>query len=64
MAIRITSEQLFTVEDGTTKRRITGFCNADDKTNLPTEDIINSSYMYIVDGDTVSFFDEDEGAWG
>ena len=62
--IRITSEQLFTVESGATKRRITGFCNADDKTSLPTADIINGSYMYIVDGDTVSFFDEDEGAWG
>lgn len=62
--IRITSEKLFTVEDGDTKRKITGFCNAADKTDLPTEDIVNGSYMYLVDTNAVSFFNEDTSEWG
>lgn len=64
MAIRITEEQLFTVEDGTTMRRIAGACNSADKTDLPTEGIVNGSYMLIVDEpNTVSFFDEEQGEW-
>ena len=64
MAIRITKEQLFTVEDGTTKRKIEGACNSDDKSSLPTEGIINGSYMLIVDEpNTVSFFNEDTEEW-
>lgn len=64
MAIRITDEQLFTVESGETKRKITGFCNANDKANLPTTNIVNGSYMLFVDTVAVSFFDEDTGEWG
>ena len=64
MAIRITNEQLFTVEDGTTKRKIEGFCNTDDKSSLPVEGIINGSYMLIVDEpNTISFFNEETEEW-
>ena len=62
--IRITNEQIFIQDDGSTKRKITGSCNADDKSSLPTDDIINDSYMYLVDSGAVSFFDEDSGSWG
>ena len=64
MAIRITKEQLYTVENGETLRKIEGACNLYDKSDLPTEGIVNGSYMLIVDEpNTVSFFDEEQGAW-
>lgn len=62
--IRITDEKIYIQDDGTTKRKIVGSCNNDDKVNLPTSDIINDSYMLIVDNGTVSFFNEDTSAWG
>ena len=62
--IRITDEKIYIQDDGTTKRKIVGSCNVDDKANLPTSDIINDSYMLIVDNGTVSFFNEDTSAWG
>lgn len=62
--IRITSEKTFTIEDGTEKRIIRGFCDKDDKTDLPTKDIINGSYFTYVDEAGVTFFDEATGAWG
>lgn len=62
--IRITDEQIFVQDDGTTKRKISGACNAEDKSNLPTDDIINDSYMMIVDNNSVSFFNEDTSEWG
>lgn len=62
--IRINDEKVYLQDDGTTKRVIAGFCNATDKSELPTEDIMNGSNMYIVDGNSVSFFNEDTSEWG
>lgn len=62
--IRINDEKVYIQDDGSVKRVINGFCNVADKSNLPTEDIMNGSYMYVVDGDAVSFFNEDTQAWG
>lgn len=62
--IRINDEKVYIQDDGTTKRVISGFCDIADKSELPTEDIMNGSYMYIVDDNSVSFFDEDTSEWG
>ena len=62
--IRITDEKIYIQDDGTTKRKIVGSCNNDDKANLPTSDIINDSYMLIVDDGSVSFFNEATSSWG
>lgn len=62
--IRINYEKVHSVESGETKREIHGACNYADKSELPTEDIINGSYMFIVDRQTVSFFDEETSSWG
>jgi hypothetical protein len=62
--IRINDEKIYIQDDGSTKRVITGSCNGSDKQNLPKDDIMNGSYMYVVDGNAVSFFDEDAKEWG
>lgn len=62
--IRINDERRYIQEDGTTMRVITGSCNDADKSSLPTEDIMNGSYMFIVDSQTVSFFNESSQQWG
>ena len=62
--IRINDEKVYIQDDGSTKRVITGSCNDSDKQNLPKDDIMNGSYMYLVVGNAVSFFDEDAKEWG
>lgn len=62
--IRINDEKVYIQDDGSTMRVITGYCNNADKSSLPTEDIMNGSYMYLVDGNAVSFFNEDTKTWG
>ena len=45
-------------------REVNIACNSSEAGNLPTDGIVDGSFALFTDDLTVSFFDEQTGAWG
>ena len=62
--MRILVDHLQCVENGVNMREVNIACNSSEAGNLPTDGIVDGSFALFTDDLTVSFFDEQTGAWG